>query len=72
LGSAIFSIATAKSGAIVESAPTDKMGFDPTATKTSVAVMKAMSAVNASTPASWAVANCSGMAIASSVTPAKI
>ncbi len=35
----------AKSGAIVESAPIDMIGFEPTTTKTSVAVMKAMSAM---------------------------
>ncbi len=42
---------TAKSGAMVESAPTDTMGFDPTKTKTSVAVMKAIIAMKAGTPA---------------------
>ena len=65
-------MATAKSGAIVESAPTDTMGFEPANTKTRVAAMKAIMAVKAGTPASCEVANCSGIAIASSVTPARI
>ena len=52
---------TAKSGAIVESAPTDMIGFEPTKTKTMVAVMKAMSATKAGTPARRDVASCSGI-----------
>src|SRR5665213_1375098 len=62
---------TAKSGAMVESAPTDMMGFEPTTTKTIVAVMNAIIATNAGTPASRDVASCSGTAIASKVTPAR-
>jgi hypothetical protein len=48
------------------------MGFDPTTTKTSVAVMKAIIAMNAGTPASCDVASCSGIAMAKRVTPARI
>ena len=56
---------------MVESAPTDKMGFEPKKTKATVAAMKATRAAKAGTPASWDVASCSGMAIASNVTPAR-
>ena len=63
--------ATANSGAIVESAPTETMGLDPIAKKTSVAVMKAIIAVKAGTPANCDVASCSGIAMASSVMPAR-
>ena len=63
---------TAKSGAMVESAPTDTMGLAPNRTNTSVAVMKAISATNAGTPASCEVASCSGIAMANSATPARI
>src|SRR5665213_1907684 len=62
---------TAKSGAMVESAPTDMTGFEPTTTKTIVAVMNAIIATYAGTPASRDVASCSGTAIASKVTPAR-
>jgi hypothetical protein len=61
---------TAKRGAMVESAPTDTMGLEPTNTKTNVAVIKAIIAMNAGTPASRDVASCSGIAIARRVTPA--
>src|ERR1035437_2254744 len=61
---------TANRGAMVESPPTDIMGFEPKKTKTSVAVMNAIIAMNAGTPASCDVASCSGIAMARSVTPA--
>ena len=63
--------ATAKSGAIVESAPTETIGFEPITKKTSEAVMKAIIAVKAGTSASCDVASCSGIAMASSVIPAR-
>ena len=49
-GSARRSSATAKSGAIVESAPTETIGFEPRTKKTSVAAMKAIIAVKAGHP----------------------
>ncbi len=60
-----------RGGAIVESAPTETMGLDPMKKNTNVAVMKAIIAVKAGTPASCDVASCSGIAIAKSVMPAR-
>ncbi len=56
---------------MVESAPTDRIGFEPRIRKVAPATMKAISAVKAGTSASWEVASCSGIAIASSVMPAR-
>ena len=47
-----------------------RIGLEPKMTKTSVAVMKAIIAMKAGTPASCEVASCSGIAIASNVMPA--
>ena len=70
-GSAMRNSATANNGAIVESAPIERIGLEPRNKKTAVAAMKAIIDVKAGTEASWDVANCSGMAMASNVTPAK-
>ena len=64
------SSATAKSGAMVESAPTDTMGLDPKKRNTAVAMMNPVSATKAGPPANCDVASCSGIAIARRVTPA--
>ena len=64
--------ATANSGAMVESAPTETIGLEPMTKKTNDAVMNAIIAVKAGTPASCDVASCSGIAIANNVMPASI
>ena len=56
--------------AAAEPAPTETIGLDPMTKKTKVAVMNATIAVKAGTPANCDVASCSGMAMASNVTPA--
>jgi hypothetical protein len=65
-----WATAAAKSGAIVESAPTETIRLDPRRKNATVAATKAQRAVAAGIPARREVANCSGTAITRSVSPA--
>ena len=65
-----WATAAAKSGAIVESAPTETTGLDPRRKNAIVAATKAQSAVAAGIPANRDVASCSGTAITKRVRPA--
>ena len=67
---AIPATPAAKIGAIVESAPTDIWRLDPKIAIARPPQMKAYRPVWTGIPASWAVAICSGIAIATSVMPA--
>src|ERR1700726_1472043 len=57
-------------GVMVESAPTDRRRLDPKAAKARVPAMNAKKPICGGKPPSRAVAICSGMAMAASVSPA--
>ena len=65
------SSATAKSGAMVESAPTETIGFEPTSEEDQRGGDEGDHRGEGRHAASCDVASCSGIAMASSVTPAR-
>ena len=66
-----WAIPAAKSGAMVESAPTDSCGAEPSTANATVPAMNVYRPVIGGMPARRDVASCSGTAMASSVSPAR-